>query len=448
MISRDVILRNDNPFKTEFIATITSQGKNYKLNRAGYMMLSMLIAPQSEESFKKIYSEASKKFGIELGNNKHIDFLTSGVDLGLITTELYDYKHCIEIPEAKFSFLTKPYRFPEDIIISLTGVCNLECRHCMAIDISETRSLWTYNRLVEIIDELDYYGLKNLKISGRESTLFSDIWDIVEYATSKRFATTILTNGLLLNDNNIELLGELKERKQRGFNIAISLDGHDEESHEFLRGKNTFMTTINNLRKLVAKGIKPSINVVVHKKNYNSLNEMILLLIDIGIEFVTFGLLMDIGEKKSNNEIEVPMNNLHGIVKELEKLKIVYEDQIKITIDAKHLKHLRSSVQKTMPINVCHAGITSMYINHDGDVYPCVEGAGIKELVVGNVLDKTVKSVWDSSSWHLYRGGWSLENIISCNNCELADNCNLVNCRIYPYVQHGSFFKPVNACRI
>lgn len=454
MIDNGVILRNDNPFKKEFTATLVDYGKTYKFDLKGYQLLMELTQPKDIAEFRKDFKRiTNNKLNInshEL-NEKVISFLNSGLEMKLITNNIYKYTNERTIPKSKFSFNNEPYRFPEDVIISLTGQCNLKCRHCMAQDISQEEDKLSYSRILQLLDEFDQYGLKVLKFSGRETTLHPKFWDILEYATSKRFAVTLLTNGKLLEVSNMRKLHAIKKRRKRGFNVSISLDGFDRESHEFIRGDGTFDVTVNNIINLISNGFIPCINTVIHKKNYKNIDKMIKFLMDLGVQYITLSMLMEIGEMKENNEIALDDFEISEAIIDMSDVVVNYKDKLTITLDTKHLKTDKLNTPSEnlgWGKNVCPAGISSVFINHNGDVYPCVEGAGIKELVTGNILSTSLKNIWDSSAWHLYRGGWQIEELDSCKICKENNSCSLINCRIHPYIQNGNFWGTINNCKV
>lgn len=218
ILAKNVILREDNPYKTEYSATLVDDGKVYKLNEEGYKLLEALSSKKSLKEFFENYINIvpahQEKCSVK---QKVVNFIESGIDMGLITTEIHNCQYITRIPPPKFKFKLPSFNFPEEVILSMTGKCNLNCKHCMALDVSSIGNSFSYIRLLQLLDEFDEYGLKILKISGRESTLYEKIWEFLTYAATKRFALVLLTNGTTLTNDQILIISEIKKNRKNGY---------------------------------------------------------------------------------------------------------------------------------------------------------------------------------------------------------------------------------------
>lgn len=238
-------------------------------------------------------------------------------------------------------------------IWEITHKCNYHCSYCIfscnGIDV--TGELTT-EECYHVIDELVKHGYKHLKITGGEPFLRKDIIDILKYA-SKYMITDISTNASLITK---ELVSELNQIPLKM--IHVSLDG-DLNTHEILRGKNTYQATIKGLESLKNSLNYIRIGTIISSLNENDLDNIIANVIKYNAQEIIFSIMepptnkgMEYYKKNSNEEL---INKIH----ELEKH---YNGHIKVNSNfAKTTNYLTS----------CPAGKSFIYINNYGQISPC-----------------------------------------------------------------------------
>jgi MoaA/NifB/PqqE/SkfB family radical SAM enzyme len=126
-------------------------------------------------------------------------------------------------------------------------------------------------------------------ITGGEPFLRSDIFEIFKHAQKLNLKIEVVSNGSLINQAIAEkiMLSGLK-------NIAISLDGAREQTHDFIREKGAFKKAIEAIKYLVAakkkNGFGPQISVwtTIMKENVGELFEIISLVNDLGVECLVY----------------------------------------------------------------------------------------------------------------------------------------------------------------
>ena len=103
----------------------------------------------------------------------------------------------------------------EIAVLQITNSCNLDCKFCGKTfcpsclryeDGSETLSLDEWKK---VIDDLVFYGLKAVVLTGGEPTLSEDMPEIVNYLNSKKIAVSIHTNGLKKLDKKYKDCGKI-----------------------------------------------------------------------------------------------------------------------------------------------------------------------------------------------------------------------------------------------
>ncbi|WP_294345849.1 radical SAM protein [uncultured Clostridium sp.] len=94
----------------------------------------------------------------------------------------------------------------------------------------------------------------SIMISGGEPLVRKDFMKIIEYLNQRiNCHKTLMTNGLLINDTNIDFI--IKNFDE----LSISLDGCDKELTEIVRGVDIFDTILDKVKKL-------------HKKEYYNIS--------------------------------------------------------------------------------------------------------------------------------------------------------------------------------
>ena len=143
----------------------------------------------------------------------------------------------------------------------------LACRHCRARAIRKRHpDELTTDEAFDVVDQIAGFGRPYplVVFTGGDPLMRDDVFDIVEYATSKGMRTAIAFSGTELATRE-----RLKKLVDSGISrIAISLDGSNAEIHDYFRGiSGTFETSLEILEMAKDMGISRQINTTVTKFN-------------------------------------------------------------------------------------------------------------------------------------------------------------------------------------
>lgn len=111
-----------------------------------------------------------------------------------------------------------------------TRRCNLECLHCYSRSGPRERDELPVAVVRDLLDDAAAEGYRVVSLSGGEPLLYRGLAETVRHARSLGLACAVITNGTLLGDDAVAMLGELECA------VAISLDGRPAH-HDRIRGR-------------------------------------------------------------------------------------------------------------------------------------------------------------------------------------------------------------------
>ena len=187
--------------------------------------------------------------------------------------------------------LNMPLAKPYWIYISLSHRCNFSCQMCGVKKILKEYEL-DINILKKVLDEIANWNSDCVvMLTGGEPFLRKDIFDIIDYSISLGLKTEVVTNGSIINNPQIA-----KKIINSGLqNIAISLDGVNPESHDYIRGREgAYRQALDAIaylcqeKKLKKYGPQISVWTTIMKENTEELYEIIFLAKDLGVECLVY----------------------------------------------------------------------------------------------------------------------------------------------------------------
>ena len=272
--------------------------------------------------------------------------------------------------------------------------CNLRCKYCFA----STGDYDTGRRMNMDFDTakaaIDWVVAKsgkrrNIEVDffGGEPLMAMDVVKkTVEYARSlekehdKCFRFTITTNGVLLNDENIDYINREMS------NVVLSLDGRpcvNDNMRKTVNGKGSYEVIVPKFQKLVSgRGTKDYyVRGTFTRENLDFAAD-VEHMASLGFKHVS----VEPSSGPLDDPFAIKEEDLPQVREEYEKLAEMLQGRDDVNffhfnVDLKQgpcvIKRLRG----------CGAGCEYVAITPDGDIYPCHQFVGKEEYRMGNVFD-------------------------------------------------------------
>ncbi len=297
-----------------------------------------------------------------------------------------------------------PKILPINYTISLLYTCNSRCKTCnIWKKKTENLKLWEYEKIFKSMGKSPYW----ITYSGGEPFLRTDIDKIAElsYKICKPKIINIPTNGLL-GDKIVQKVDKIaKACPKSDIIINLSIDGIGEE-HDKIRqipgNYEKVIYTYKKLKKLKHKNLSVGIHSVISKFNVEHFSQIATHLMNFHpdsyiteiaenrVELDTLD--SDISPKPVDYKAAVDFlihrikhTKFKGTNKITQAFRIEYYELVK--------KILRDKTQ----VIPCYAGIASVQIAPDGDVWSCC----IKAKSMGNLRDNNYdfKKIWKNKEF-------------------------------------------------
>ena len=228
----------------------------------------------------------------------------------------------------KQEYRTFPARYKKHVHWSITGACNLKCRHCFMSAPCAKHGSPTKEQLLSVVDQLAECGVFTVGLTGGEPLIREDLWEIIDALAEREIGVNILyTNGWLVDET---LLDRLEERKLRP-NFQLSFDGVG--WHDWLRGvPGAEEKTVAALKLLQERDYNVSVSVCLHRKNRGVLRKTVRLLASLGVKSVKCGRMMELGDWTSPELRDLQLSRQEELELFEEYIPQYFEDDAPVSI--------------------------------------------------------------------------------------------------------------------
>lgn len=309
----------------------------------------------------------------------------------------------------------RPLSVPLTAQIEVTDFCNHRCVHCYNLD-SKVENRPSRKVSDEIVlacaQKLIDNGIFSVVVTGGEPLLKKELTQkVIRLFKDNNIRVNLNSNLTLFDDEFIEFLKGVK------VGVLTSCPSGVSSSFEKLVGIDNYAKFEENIKKLVAAGVRFTVNMVVTKDNLHEVRITAEKMKMLGCKsFAATPMGLNMGYPRldlllSIEDVNKVISDLLWIEKDLGLNVDVLEALPKCVFPEKILKEKHSFLNRK-----CQAGRTVIAVSCNGDVRPCAHNP----VSYGNILKESLKDIWAKmTDWR------SAQYVPSgCNNCVWLNRCN------------------------
>ena len=369
----------------------------------------------------------------------------------------------VTLDENENSFsVARPITSLKRVYVEVTNLCNLNCATCMRNDWDVEFGRMSLESFERILEGVLAFSPKPEIFFGGYGEPFShpDCLSMIEKAKSMGLRVSLITNGILLNEEISRQLLDLKLDM-----LWVSLDGASSECYADIRLGNELPGIIENLKylrslRLSAYGSSLSwsgyprlgIAFVAMKRNIHDLNEVIKLGTKLGaVEFSVSNVLAH------NQQLRGENLYLRSINQVASRHALQWKPLVhlpRMDVDDYTTKAITTLLKSTNQLEFFGSKLNknedrcpfvergSLSVRWDGKVSPCLpllythtyflndRERSSQAHFVGDIKEQRLPEIWGNPVYNDLRErlqSFDFSPCIFCNSCDMANN-NLEDC--------------------
>jgi pyrroloquinoline quinone biosynthesis protein E len=300
---------------------------------------------------------------------------------------------------------------PLSLLCELTYRCNLQCPYCYnPLDLQSYRRELDGATWARVLSEAAALGVVQAGFSGGEPTLRPELTELVRHAAGLGLSTNLITQGTFLDERRLQSLVDA------GIDhIQISIQAPERELADAIAGTQVHERKLAALERVRDSGVPLTLNCVLHRRNHDTLDEIIAL-----------------AERLQIRRLELANVQFYGWAFRNRLALLPTREQVRrgAAIVARAQERLAGTMEITYVLpdyfgefpKPCMHGWARAFltVTPDGRVLPCPAAAAITTLRFDTVLERPLAEIWRSSpAFTAYRGtGWMPQPCRSCDRRE------------------------------
>ena len=273
------------------------------------------------------------------------------------------------------------------LFFELTNRCNLNCRHCGSSCSSSGHSL-TPNDVETTLKTIPE-DKPAVCLTGGEPMLHPDFFRIADRVRDLGFSWGMTTNATLIDDGAAERL-----RCAGMSTVSVSLDGM-EKSHDGLRQqRGAWKRALRGLQALQKAGFKPQVTTVLHQGNFEELEPLYHLLLEIGITNWRPINVEPIGRACETSNMLLKPDQLASLFSYIRSKRFDPDCRMNVTFGCSHYLGIENERMVRDHYFLCGAGTLTASVRSNGDICACLDIENRLELVQGNIRTDNFMDVW------------------------------------------------------
>lgn len=293
--------------------------------------------------------------------------------------------------------LTK-IKAPFSVNLEVTSECNLSCAFCfnsapvyenmMHVSKQVTflqKSGRTSNqqiqkeKILHLLDILAEAQVFEIRLFGGEFTVFKPWREILQYAFEKKFFISFVSNGYLLNDEDVELLVRCGVK-----DCTISIHGTEKIHDSVTRKPGSFSKTMQAIKILQMHGVAVNIAYTPNADNIKDIYSFVKLLSE-QYQISNFSISRLFSDDRYKH-LELP-----DYIYILSQIKLCHKVlNVNISL-ADSFPRCKVPIEYWQYLSYCSQGVGFAQVDFNGNIKHC--SATSKPL--GNLLEENISNLWD-----------------------------------------------------
>lgn len=299
---------------------------------------------------------------------------------------------------------------PKTVQISITNVCNFNCKMCQRYDLKVDLKPMSLELFKDITNKLG--AIENVILTGwGEPLTHPDVIEMVKLCKQKGWNVRFTSNGNLLNDKMMDNLIEA------GLDaITFSLDAINVDDAALGHPVKEQLENIKTLQKKIKdkkSKLKIYLQSMYHKGKKQDLFDVVNFAKEIKVDRVRLSRL----DVRFHDFDRPTFKEEKEIIKEIESLLV----GTKIGLDFLPHQALDGVAKLIMKIfypvlhrfgKYCLRTYNDVYINVNGEVTPC---CALPKLNLGDLKKDNLNTIWNNVNFKRFR----IKQAIACGKCDV-----------------------------
>ncbi len=300
---------------------------------------------------------------------------------------------------------------PLALVAELTHRCPLHCVYCSnPLELQVRSAELATEDWSRVFREAAEAGVLQADFTGGEPLARPDIVELVRNARAAGLYVSLITSGIPMDEARLEAL------VQAGLDhVQISFQGAREETANEISGTKSHAQKLRVLEWLKRYRIGLTLNFVIHRRNFDQLEEMLAIVESSGAGCVEFASVQYYGWAFANRDKLLPSRQqLDACVEFMKKAedRLRGRTRVVFVVPDYYAKYPKPCVGGW--------GRKLMLITPSGDALPCHAAQVIPGLSFENVKDRGLREIWEqSAAFQKFRGeDWMQEPCKTCDRRE------------------------------
>ena len=315
----------------------------------------------------------------------------------------------------------------------LTPLCNFSCKMCyvhLETQQLKGRPLLSVDIWKDLMRQACEGGMIRASITGGECLTYPGFNDLFEYLQNLGCGVSVLTNGFLLNNEQIRFF-----KTHRPERIQITLYGSNNESYERVTGRRAFQTVVQNVKNAIDADLPITMNVTPNKYLGEEVFETIRLAKSFGTQIrVNSSIFSPFEETGRSGQSDDPGAEMYVRIYQM----IQEMDGIETKeIEPSKLPAAGGPNHETAECGLrCGGGRSSFVINWQGQMSPCAR----MYMIYADPLKDGFADAWKKINHEA--NNWP--RVPECIDCAYDSICNNCAANMLEYAKPGE--QPIALC--